>query len=1055
MVWRLNRKYLYWCWIIVLFFSTSVPVHAQQGNLQGFSIKLFNDETSILQNTITGMAFDKKNYLWIGTQYGLFRFDGRNFSSINTFNNTALKFNRILSVAADAENNIYITDEQWNLYKAVDAKTILPCKDANDTGFLLHIPGSPAFHFKPRQTFKSNRQLIDYLHLENTGISHIYRIDSVNAYISYLDNTGKQHLSLLKDGNILPQTLPGINSGPPGFVLNRQLFFILANGNFYTTSINGTWKKGRLVIQYKPGSDSPVSRNTGVNLSLAAIYATENGIFMVNNKSLFSIHMSGDSLIAHELLRDIPLENINGVLYNAASQTWFMSTLTTGVALLHEKKFEWHTYTGSNHPEMNIFYAQAEIAPNTILTHNSIVFENDKAEHVSLPEISRLGILKDKNNHLWYLRNDSMFSSPANLSKEKFIGRTIGPVNSFLQKEDIIWFTTQDNLAYIKNDSIINVRSRFEFDSSFFQCMNLPEPGRMLVGTQRGLYSVRLGDTSIEKINSTEMYVRNITNSAGGFTWVGTYGQGMFCLYQGKLTRLPADKNGYLSTAHCFLEDNQGYFWISTNKGLFKVSKQDMINYVLGKLPNVYVHYFDKTDGFGSNEFNGGCSPCGLVLSNGKFSFPSLNGLVGFNPVEVIPVTPRADVYLDNIVIDNEPVAYADGGSFKPGFHQLEFYFSIPYYGNANNLLVEYRLEGLNTDWNILNTDGRISYNNLAKGDYTLVLRKMSDFGKAGYDEKKIRFTILPHFYETPLFYFLCFLLLIGIVYAIYKIRYQWIIRTNRKLEKEVKLHVAQHKLLIDELRKSIEELEASREKLIKLNNDKEKLISILVHDLSTPLKFLNKLATRLHTQFHQLPLPDRLELVRELNVSSTEIFIFSDNFLKWLHPSRLRLTSVIQEFDVQAVLNELFNDYNNISGFRHNKISFEIDSKASVISDRFAVKIIMRNLIVISNIYIDNSLIHFTFTAGGEANSLKVSFPASVFLQESIRKIYLTEDELGSLEIGEYPLFINFSIIKTLAAKINGSLKIIQDNSESISLSLTFPNFNKEDIVNPESLLN
>jgi len=1042
MCWLPLGKYFHFYLQISLFILFNAPVHGQHDieDSSGFSIKMYNDETSNLQNTITGMAFDKNHYLWIGTQYGIFRFDGRHFSSINTFTNHDLKYNRILSVATDAANNIFITDEQWNLYKAIDSRTILPVKDLDGDGFLLHIPGSPAFHFKPRLVFENSSQLRDYLHLPNTGIEHIYSLDSANAYISYLDDTRTEKLVLLKDGNIVPATFPGSKTLRTGFVINHRLFFLQPDGSFYTKEINGDWKSGKIMISLKR-KKQPVLYKSGSNFSMASVYANATGNFLVNNHSLFSIKLAGDSLIAYEIFSGLSLENVNGVLYNADENTYFISTLTTGLALIREKDFTCRRATGLARPELNNFYAQAEIKPNTVLTHNYIVFSGDKTTSIPQSEISRLAMLKDSQNNLWYLRNDTIFKSGIDLTGEKYIGKTPGPVNSFLEKKNLIWFTTQYNLGYIENDSIFQVKSSIAFDSGFIQCMSLPDTGGILVGTQRGLYRINPKDASVAKLNTTLMYVRNISTSREGFTWIGTYGQGMFCLYQGRLIRLPVDKNGYLSTAHCFLEDSLGYIWISTNKGLFRVRKKDMINYALNKVPNIYIHYFDKTEGFGSNEFNGGCSPCGLQLANGDFSFPSLNGLVQFNPTKIIPVTPNAPLFLDNIVLDNQTVVAMDGASFKSDFHQLVFHFSTPYYGNANNLAIEYQLEGFNTDWNNLNSDGLVAYNNLPKGNYTLVLRKMSDFGKSGYDEKKVRFTILPNFYETPAFYFLSLLLLAALVYGVYKLRYQWIIRTNRKLEKEVKLHVAQHKRLIIELQDSIEELEVSRERLIKVNNDKEKLISILVHDLSSPLKFLNKLSTRLHTQFDNMGSAERRELIRALNGSSTEIFIFSDNFLKWLHPSKIKMKSVIQEFDAKVILDELYLDYINIAGFRNNTIEKHVNSAPNIISDRFAVKIIMRNAIVIANSYIENCRIRLSFTSQQEINTLLIQFPASPSVQESIEKIYLLHDDLEGLEIGEYPLFINFSIIKTLLNKINGAISIIHTTSDSLSLSVVFPN--------------
>src|SRR5690606_40213251 len=101
-----------------------------------------------------------------------------------------------------------------------------------------------------------------------------------------------------------------------------------------------------------------------------------------------------------------------------------------------------------------------------------------------------------------------------------------------------------------------------------------------------------------------------------------------------KVTSFPLDKNKYLATSHCIVEDQRGYFWITTNKGLFQVKKEKLYAYADGKTENVYYQYYDKSYGLLSSEFNGGCYPCGIKLHN-KIDFPSYSELVSFNLVHI------------------------------------------------------------------------------------------------------------------------------------------------------------------------------------------------------------------------------------------------------------------------------------------------------------------------------------------------------------------------------------------------------------------------------------
>ena len=103
--------------------------------------------------------------------------------------------------------------------------------------------------------------------------------------------------------------------------------------------------------------------------------------------------------------------------------------------------------------------------------------------------------------------------------------------------------------------------------------------------------------------------------------WLTTKKNGLFVYYNDSLYTLPLDRNGYLLAAHCILEGDHGFFWISCNRGVFQVSKSDLFAFIKGEAENVYYYLWGLNDGIDGYELNGGCSPCGLKLKSGLFSF--------------------------------------------------------------------------------------------------------------------------------------------------------------------------------------------------------------------------------------------------------------------------------------------------------------------------------------------------------------------------------------------------------------------------------------------------
>ena len=64
----------------------------------GYTVVNYNSDNALPQNSINDMAFDGNGFLWLATEMGMVRFDGKNFREYNTSNSPALKSNRCAMV---------------------------------------------------------------------------------------------------------------------------------------------------------------------------------------------------------------------------------------------------------------------------------------------------------------------------------------------------------------------------------------------------------------------------------------------------------------------------------------------------------------------------------------------------------------------------------------------------------------------------------------------------------------------------------------------------------------------------------------------------------------------------------------------------------------------------------------------------------------------------------------------------------------------------------------------------------------------------------------------
>ncbi|MGN6511675.1 MAG: ATP-binding protein, partial [Chitinophaga sp.] len=365
--------------------------------------------------------------------------------------------------------------------------------------------------------------------------------------------------------------------------------------------------------------------------------------------------------------------------------------------------------------------------------------------------------------------------------------------------------------------------------------MAYEHPGVMWVGSGRGLYKVDLSNGKTDSIAGLNgHYVRSIHVAGPDEIWVTTYDQGFFLLQKGRLYQMPLDKLQYLATAHCIAEDDKGFFWITTNKGLFQVARRDLLAYAAGESSFVFYLYYGKNKGFNTNEFNGGCQPCALKLPDGNLSLPSLDGLVMFAPSRINAEVPDKAVFVDNVQMDTRPIAFSDTIALPDNYQQLRLEVSTPYFGDAYNLQLFYMLEGGEGEgiWLPVEADGSITFSRLHSGGYRLRIRKVNGFGAHNYTDRVVHITVKIAWYEEWWFRLLIAGFLGLLVFIFMRIRLARSHYKNRMLEMRVSERTRR-------LEETLEFLQSSERQLHQQALMQQRLIAAITHDIKTPMKFL------------------------------------------------------------------------------------------------------------------------------------------------------------------------------------------------------------------------
>lgn len=362
--------------------------------------------------------------------------------------------------------------------------------------------------------------------------------------------------------------------------------------------------------------------------------------------------------------------------------------------------------------------------------------------------------------------------------------------------------------------------------------------GNIWVGTDNGLNLllpeeqgkdnpnfIAFRNKAVDKNSLSHNYILPLFQSKNKTIWVGTMGGGLNKIeynsnpdsikFKSYTTADGLPNNNIKG----ILEDNLGFLWISTNRGLSKFNQVD----------ETFTNY-DLSDGLQDNEF-GELACC--LRANGEMVFGGVNGINVFHPNEIITDMTPPKVALTNFQILNEQIApgeQVDGRIvLKEGINYIEkiklkysensfaISFASLHFSSPENNKFKYMLEGFDNDWIRTDANERFAkYTNLSPGVYTFKVLASNNDGIWTNTPKTIILEIVPPWWRTYLAFAIYGFLFIALIWFFQ--RYS-IIHIRRKNE-----------LLMEHFQK---------EKIEELAQMKLQFFTNISHEFRTPLTLI------------------------------------------------------------------------------------------------------------------------------------------------------------------------------------------------------------------------
>jgi len=448
-----------------------------------------------------------------------------------------------------------------------------------------------------------------------------------------------------------------------------------------------------------------------------------------------------------------------------------------------------------NHGQ-NTIYRKRSVRPLTRSAHPQPVHEiNDDG----LPYDALMSLFRDESGRIWVstLRGVAYFEDGRFVPVRSVPG---GIVHSIAEESaGNLWINDQTNgLLHLLGGSLVEQIPMAKLRHKDFVTALVPDRARgglWLGFIQGGVAYFKDGQVRASYAASEGMgegRVGYLRVDQDGAVWAATEG-GLSRLKSGRVATLTG-KNGLPCDAvHWMMEDEAASFWLFMPCGLARVARSEMDAWAaaVDKDGNsnrtIQATVFDSSDGVRSHPIPGGYTPQVAKSGDGRLWFATLDGVSVVDPHHLPFNKIPPPVHIEQIIADRKSYEASSQLRLPPLVRDLEIDYTALSLAAPEKVLFRYKLEGHDREWQDAGTRRQAFYNDLPPRNYRFRVAACNNSGVWNEAGASFDFSVAPAYYQTLWFRLSCAAAFLALLGALYQLRLRQVAaRFNTQLEARV-----------------------------------------------------------------------------------------------------------------------------------------------------------------------------------------------------------------------------------------------------------------------------
>jgi signal transduction histidine kinase/ligand-binding sensor domain-containing protein len=269
------------------------------------------------------------------------------------------------------------------------------------------------------------------------------------------------------------------------------------------------------------------------------------------------------------------------------------------------------------------------------------------------------------------------------------------------------------------------------------------------------------------------------------------------------------------------IETPDAGLWLSEMKEIVQISQEEIRQLLAHPSHRVSCRRFDYLDGLPGSPQISYANSTAVRTSDGRLWFGTDAGLAWIDPAHLPsnPIPPPVSIV--SIASENRRKSMSGPIKFAAGTHSVEIDYAGLSLSVPERVHFRYRLEGIDADWQNVGTRRQAYYNNLGPGSYRFRVIACNNDGIWNDSGASLDFVIAPAWYQTTWFLVLCAVALLGVLWALYQLRLHQIHRRlalgfEERVHERTRIARELHDTLLQSFQGAVFQFQAARKLLLR-----------------------------------------------------------------------------------------------------------------------------------------------------------------------------------------------------------------------------------------------